>query len=80
MAVTYSGTLSMLLSTDWDMFVQYSKNMSGLRDLPVLPVPYSHGAALSHVRDYLERATDSSPYGAIDQETYMTVLKWCEQA
>jgi hypothetical protein len=54
--------------------------MSDLRDLPVLPVPYSHDAALAHVRDYLERATDSSPYTAIDQQTYMTVLAWCDQA
>ena len=54
--------------------------MSTLRDLPVLPVPYSHNATLAHARDYLERATDSSPFTHIDQETYMTVMRWCEQA
>jgi len=54
--------------------------MPDLGDLPVLPVPYSHSAALAQVRDYLERATDSSPYGAVGHGTYMTVLGWCEHA
>jgi hypothetical protein len=54
--------------------------MSTLRELPVLPISYNHSAALAHVRDYIERATDSSLYSHIDQDTYMTVLKWCEQA
>jgi len=54
--------------------------MPDLRNLPVLPVLYSQNAALAQVRDYLERATDSSPYGAVEHGTYMIVLGWCEHA
>jgi hypothetical protein len=55
--------------------------MSQLRMLPILGDgdPYAHYTSLAAIRDFLERATDSSPFSLIDHGMYTTVMQWCEQ-